>query len=166
MKVNLQIDGQARQVEIDPADSPGQWCIRVDGKPVEADAHLVRPGILSLLIRGQSYRIVLDADASDPALHVGSDRIPYRVDDPRSLRSRRGQARTDGPVTLKASMPGRIVRVSVEKGEDVVVHQGVLVIEAMKMQNEIKSPKDGRVVEIRVSPGDTVAVGDVLAIIE
>ena len=166
MKVNLEIDGQARQVEIDPADSPGQWRIRVDGEPVQADAHLVRPGILSLLIGGQSHRIVLDADASDPALHIGSDRIPYRIDDPRSLRSRRGQARTDGPVTLKASMPGRIVRVSVAKGDIVAVHQGVLVVEAMKMQNEIKSPKDGRVVEIRVSPGDTVAVGDVLAIIE
>jgi biotin carboxyl carrier protein len=166
MKVNLEIDGQARQVEIDPADSPGQWRIRVDGEPVDADAHLVRPGILSLLIRGQSHRIVLDADASDPALHVGSHRIPYRVDDPRSLRSRRGQARTDGPVTLKASMPGRIVRVSVVRGDIVAVHQGVLVVEAMKMQNEIKSPKDGKVIEIRVSPGDTVAVGDILAIIE
>jgi biotin carboxyl carrier protein len=166
MKVNLEINGQARQVEIDPADSPGQWRIRVDGDPVDADAHLVRPGILSLLIAGQSHRIVLDAEASDPALHIGSDRIPYRIDDPRSLRSRRGQARTDGPVTLKASMPGRVVRISVEKGESVAAHQGVLVLEAMKMQNEIKSPKDGRIIDIRVSPGDTVAVGDILVIIE
>jgi biotin carboxyl carrier protein len=63
-------------------------------------------------------------------------------------------------------MPGRVVRVLVEKGDSVAAHQAVLVIEAMKMQNELKSPKDGCVAEIRVSPGDTVAAGDTLAIIE
>ena len=166
MTFNLEIDGHARQVEIDPADSPGQWRIRIDGHPVEADVHLLRPGVLSLLIDGQSFRIVLDADLNDPALHVGAQRIPYRIDDPRSLRSRRRHARTDGPVTLKASMPGRVVRLLVEKGDAVAIHQGVLVLEAMKMQNEIKSPKDGQVRDLRVSAGDTVAVGDILAIIE
>ena len=166
MTFNLEINGHVRQVEIDPADSPGQWRILVDGHPVEADVHLLRPGVLSLLIGGLSFRIVLDADANDPALHIGTQRIPYRIDDPRSLRSRRRHARTDGPVTLKASMPGRVVRLLVEKGDAVAIHQSVLVVEAMKMQNEIKSPKDGQVRELRVSPGDTVAVGDVLAIIE
>jgi biotin carboxyl carrier protein len=63
-------------------------------------------------------------------------------------------------------MPGRIVRLLVEKGDTVSAHQGILVIEAMKMQNEIKSPKEGRVADLRVSPGDTVASGDTLAIIE
>ncbi|MFZ0271789.1 MAG: biotin/lipoyl-containing protein [Acidobacteriaceae bacterium] len=166
MIFHLEIDGHSRQVELDPSDAPGQWRIRVDGQPVEADVHLLRPGILSLLIAGRSYRVVLDADPNDPALHVGPHRIPYRIDDPRSLRSRRRHARTDGPVTLKASMPGRVVRVLVEKGEAVALNQGILVVEAMKMQNEMKSPKDGRVRELRVSPGDTVAAGDVLAVIE
>ena len=166
MKFSLEIDGRTRQVEIEPADLPGQWRIQVDGKDVEADAHLLRPGVLSLLIAGQSHRVVLDMEHYEPALHLGAQRIPYRVDDPRSLRSRRRHPREDGPVTLKASMPGRIVRLLVEKGEAVVAHQGILVIEAMKMQNEIKSPKVGRVAVIRVSPGDAVASGDVLAIIE
>lgn len=166
MMFHLEIDGRTSQVEIDPADTPGQWRIQVDGQPVETDAHLVRPGVLSVLIAGQSYRIVLEADPSDPALHVGAERIPYRIDDPRSLRSRRRQATAEGPATLKASMPGRVVRVMVEKGDAVTAHQGVLVLEAMKMQNEVKSPKEGRVRELRVSPGDTVSAGDVLAIIE
>jgi biotin carboxyl carrier protein len=166
MKFSLEIDGQTRQVEIEPADLPGQWRIQVDGHEVEADAHLVRPGVLSLLIAGQSHRVVLDMEHYEPALHLGAKRIPYRVDDPRSLRSRRRHGRTDGPVTLRASMPGRIVRLLVVKGDTVAAHQGILVIEAMKMQNEIKSPKDGRVAELRVAPGDTVAAGDTLAIIE
>ncbi len=68
-------------------------------------------------------------------------------------------------MTLKASMPGRVVRVLVEWGAQIEAHQGVVVIEAMKMQNELKSPKAGKVVELKVSAGDTVGAGDVLAII-
>jgi biotin carboxyl carrier protein len=166
MTFNLEIDGQIRQVEIDPADPPGQWRIRIDGEEVEADAHLIRPGVMSLIIAGQSHRLVLDAHPTEPALHAGPQRIPYRVEDPRSLRSRRRHAGSASPLPVRASMPGRIVRLLVEKGEVVAAHQGVIVVEAMKMQNELKSPKNGRVAEIRVSPGDTVAAGDILAIIE
>lgn len=166
MKFSLEIDGQTRQVEIEPADPPGQWRIQVDGHEVQADAHLLRPGVLSLLIAGQSHRVVLDLEHYEPALHLGAKRIPYRVDDPRSLRSRRRQARAHGPVTIKASMPGRIVRLLVEKGDAVTAHQSIVVIEAMKMQNEIRSPKDGRVADLRVSPGDTVAAGDILAVVD
>ncbi|HVT98022.1 MAG TPA: biotin/lipoyl-containing protein [Acidobacteriaceae bacterium] len=166
MTLHLEIGGRTCQVEVDPADTPGQWRIRVDGQPVEADAHLIRPGVLSLLIAGQSFRVVLDPNTADPALHIGHERIPYRVDDPRSLRSRRRLGGVEGPVTLKASMPGRVVRVLVEKGDTVAAHQGVLVVEAMKMQNEMQSPRDGRVRELRVAPGDTVSAGDILAIIE
>lgn len=166
MTFYLEIGGRNCQVEVDPSDTPGQWRIRIDGQIVEADAHLVRPGVLSLLIGGQSYRVVLDPDTSNPALHVGSERIPYRIDDPRSLRSRRRHAAADGPVTLKASMPGRVVRVLVEQGDAVAAHQGVVVVEAMKMQNEVKAPKEGRVRELRVSAGDTVSAGDILAVIE
>nr|WP_286676414.1 acetyl-CoA carboxylase biotin carboxyl carrier protein subunit [Paracidobacterium acidisoli] len=93
--------------------------------------------------------------------------MAYRVEDPRSLRSRRTHGGgTDGPKTLKASMPGRVVRLLAAKGETVRAHQGIVVIEAMKMQNEVKSPKDGRVTEIHVGAGDTVTAGDVLAVIE
>ncbi len=166
MMFHLEIGGRTCKVEVEPADTQGQWRILVDGQPVEADAHLARPGVLSLLIAGQSYRVVLDPDTLDPALHLRSRRIPYRIDDPRSLRSRRRHAGSEGPVTIKASMPGRVVRALVEKGDAVVAHQGLIVIEAMKMQNEIKSPKEGRVREFRVSAGDTVSAGDVLAIIE
>jgi biotin carboxyl carrier protein len=63
-------------------------------------------------------------------------------------------------------MPGRVVRVLVAAGEDVVEQQGIVVIEAMKMQNELKSPKTGKVVRVAVAPGDTVGAGDVLAVVE
>jgi biotin carboxyl carrier protein len=174
MKLELEIDGQTRKVDIAPDATPGQWRIQIDGETIAADACLLRPGVLSLLIHGQAHRVVLDADlaaaansdAPDPALHLGAHRIEWQTDDPRSFRRRRRHAGTDGPITLKASMPGRVVRVLIAKGDTVAAHQSVLVLEAMKMQNEIKSPKEGRVIDLRVAPGDTVTSGQILAIIE
>jgi biotin carboxyl carrier protein len=165
MKLQVEVQGQTREVEVDAGDAPGQWTIRVDGQVVEADAHMVRPGVLSLLIGGESHRVVLDPHAEEPALLLGPERIPYGVEDPRSLKARRRHGGGEGPVTIKASMPGRVVRVLVEWGAQIEAHQGVVVIEAMKMQNELKSPKAGRVIELKVSAGDTVGTGDVLAII-
>lgn len=165
MKLQVAIEGRMWQVEIEPSTN-GHWRIHLDGEPVEANACFLRPGILSLLIDSRSYRVVLDGHPSEAALHIGPERIPYRLEDPRSPRRRRGSGAADGPITLKALMPGRVVRVLIEEGESVAAHQAVMVIEAMKMQNELKSPRDGRITRIRVSPGDTVVSGDTLAIIE
>jgi biotin carboxyl carrier protein len=166
MKLDLEIEGQTRQVEITPGDAAGRWQIRIDGAPIEADACLLRPGVLSMLINGVAHRVVLDADMAEPALHLGAQRIAWEADDPRSFRHRRRHGASEGPVTLKASMPGRVVRVLVERGAHVAAHQAIIVVEAMKMQNELKSPKEGRVTELRVAPGDTVASGQALALIE
>lgn len=165
MKLQIEIDGQTCQVDLDTA-TPGLWTVRVDGESVEADVCFLRPGVLSLLLGGRSHRVVLEAGSPDPILHLGARQIPYRVEDPRSLRSRRRHRSADGPVILKAPMPGRIVRVLVEKGQEVAAHQGVLVVEAMKMQNEMKSPREGCVADLRVAPGQTVSSGEILAIIE
>ncbi len=77
MKLQVEIQGQTREVEIEPGEAAGQWTIRVDGEVVEADAHMVRPGVLSLLIGGQSHRVVLDPHAEEPALLLGAgaDRV-------------------------------------------------------------------------------------------
>lgn len=166
MKLQLEIDGQMRQVEIQPGKAPNQWQVSIDGELVHADACLLRPGVLSLLVEGRSYRVVLDDSADEHVLHLGSSRIPYRAEDPRSLRSRRRHAGPDGPAVIRASMPGRVVRVLVEKGQQVAAHQGIVVIEAMKMQNELKSPREGRVADLRATPGATCASGETLAVIE
>jgi biotin carboxyl carrier protein len=166
MRLQIEIDGQSRQVQIEAAESPGLWSVRVDSAIVEADARLLRPGVLSLLMGGRSHRVVLDGDSSDPALFLDGQRISYRVEDPRSLRSRRRHPGADGPAVLKASMPGRVVRVLVERGQEVAAHQPVVVIEAMKMQNELKSPREGRVADLRAVAGAAVASGETLAVIE
>lgn len=163
MKLETEIAGKTRVIDWKPGDATAI----LDGSPIQVEARLLRPGVLSLLVNGRAWRVVLDSDAAETSLHIAAERVDYAVNDPRSLKARR--ARTggaDGPRAIKASMPGRVVRVLAKKGDVIEAHQGVVVIEAMKMQNELKSPKPGKVAELRVSPGDTVATGDVLAVIE
>ena len=100
-------------------------------------------------------------------LWVGSTRFAAEVRDPRSLRGRSRAAGDDhGPKKITAPMPGKVVRLLVREGDEVELGRGLAVVEAMKMQNEIKSPKKGRVQKILVSEGATVNAGDVLAIVE
>jgi biotin carboxyl carrier protein len=172
MKLEIEIQGKLRIIEIEPTEVPGRYNVTLDGEPVEVEARLLRPGVLSIVVGGRSYRVVREDDApagngSETAVLLRGARFPYRIEDPRSLKARRAHSGGHtGPKMIKASMPGRVVRVLAQRGDAVAAHQGVVVIEAMKMQNELKSPKDGMVAEIRVSAGDTVSAGDVLAVIE
>ena len=172
MMLQIEMNGELRQVELTQADvtqaGGGQYRASIDGQPaVDVEAQMLRPGVLSLHIAGHAYRCVLEESAEGTTIHLAGRRLPYRVDDQRSLKSRRSRhGGTEGPKPVTAPMPGRVVRVLVSVGDTVEAHQGIVVIEAMKMQNELKSPKAGKVAKLRVEPGDTVVAGDVLAIVE
>jgi biotin carboxyl carrier protein len=98
---------------------------------------------------------------------VGSTRFGVVVRDPRSLRSRRdGAGDEKGPKKVIAPMSGRVVRLLASEGAEVEAGQGIVVVEAMKMQNEIKSPKKGVVQKLMATTGANVNAGDVLAIVE
>jgi len=98
---------------------------------------------------------------------VGSTRFAVELRDPRSLRARKGSAADEkGPRKIVAPMPGRVVRLLVAEQAEVEAGQGIIVVEAMKMQNEIKSPKKGIVKKIVAAAGTAVNAGDVLAIVE
>jgi biotin carboxyl carrier protein len=98
---------------------------------------------------------------------IAGRRYEFVVDDPRSLRGRRAKEDgATGPRAVKAPMPGRVVRVLVSEGDEVVEQQGVVVIEAMKMQNELKVPKAGRIAKVAVTVDTTVSAGEVLIIVE
>jgi biotin carboxyl carrier protein len=168
MMLQIELDGSLRPIELTRGETDGAYLASLDGEPaVEIDARMLQPGVLSLRIAGKSYRCVLEESPEGTAIHLQGKRLPYRVDDPRSLKSRRSrQGGADGPQSVTAPMPGRVVRVLANVGDTVEAHQGVIVIEAMKMQNELKSPKAGKVVQMRVEPGGTVAAGEVLAVVE
>jgi biotin carboxyl carrier protein len=164
--VHLEIGGVTHQVEVTAAGSEGSFIVRIGDRELNADARLLQPGLLSLLIDGISYRCVLDTEQDESVLTMEGRPLAYQINDPRSLRARRSRAHAaHGSHPLKASMPGRVVRLLVESGDTVEAQQPILVIEAMKMLNELRTPKPGRVTELRVGPGDTVASGQVLAII-
>jgi biotin carboxyl carrier protein len=115
------------------------------------------------LIEGRSYAVALLAAGE---VSVNGRVFQVEVFDPRSLRGRRAAAEGSGPQTVAALMPGRVIRVLVEAGQEIGAGQGLIVVEAMKMQNEMKSPRAGRVMEVRAAAGATVSAGDVLVVIE
>jgi biotin carboxyl carrier protein len=164
MTYEVSIDGENHRLELSRAE--GLWNCRLDGREVEVDAVLARPDVLSVRIGNKAYEVKCERVAGDMHLWVGSARFAVEVRDPRSLRGRVRAVDDHGPRNLTAPMPGRIVRVLVKQGDEVEAGAGVLVMEAMKMQNEIKSPKKGTIQKIMVSEGAAVNSGDVLAIVE
>jgi biotin carboxyl carrier protein len=165
MVYDVTIDGKSYRLELEHAR--GDWQCRLDGRAIPMDAVLTRRDVLSILIDGKAYEIKRERTATDLHLWVGSTRYATELRDPRSLRSRRGGAGdATGPCKLIAPMPGKVVRVLLKEGSPVEPGQGVLVMEAMKMQNEIKSPRKGSIQKILAPEGGNVNAGDVLAIVE
>jgi len=166
MTYDIIVDGKTHHVEVTRGEK--LWLCTVDGQEMEVDAALTARDVLSVLVGERAYEIKRERSLQGE-LHmvIGSARYAVEVQDPRSLRTRRAVAGAEaGPQKIKAAMPGKIVRIMVSEGEEVTAGQGIIVMEAMKMQNEMKSPKDGRVQKILTAEGSTVNAGDTLAIIE
>lgn len=146
-----------------------RWVGKIDGQPFSVDAVPTARDILSIIEgEGDSFEVKRER-ALNGELHmiVGSSRYACEINDPRSLRTRRAAAAgAEGPQKISAPMPGKVVRIVAPQGSDVEAGKGVIVVEAMKMQNELKSPKSGKVQKILVAEGATVNAGDTLAIIE
>jgi biotin carboxyl carrier protein len=121
------------------------------------------PGIFSILIEGRSYQATLLAPR---IIQVGNRIFEVEIFDPRELRARSTAGASHGRQNIAAPMPGKVVRLLVAVGDQVEPGQGLIVVEAMKMQNEMKSPKSGVVVEIKTKDGATVAAGEILIVIE
>jgi biotin carboxyl carrier protein len=167
MTYNVTIDGTAFRLDLDLDRAKKQWRCRVDGREIQIDGVPAQPDVLSLIVEGKAYQVRRERIASDSRIWVGDQSYSAEVSDQRSLRSRK--ARTDsgkGPRPLVAPMPGKVVRFLVGENSPVEAGQGVVVVEAMKMQNEIKSPKKGIVQKVMVAEGANVVAGDVLAIVE
>ena len=145
----------------------GAWSCKVDGQDFVCDSAQPEGDVLSLLVAGKSYEVRRDVNGNELAMVVEGRRFVAEVSDPRSLRGRKAKAgHADGPKKITAPMPGKVVRILAPEGTDVDAGQGVVVIEAMKMQNELKAPKAGKVKKMMAAEGAAVNAGDALAIIE
>ena len=149
-----------------------KWEILVNGRAVELDpaqlppAEEVEPGIYSVLHNGKSFEARIVPVPGGWNVRVGGRQFSVEVRDPRDAGSRSRGALGGGRQNLTAPMPGKVIRVLVQEGEVVEAGQGVIVVEAMKMQNEMKAAHAGRVVQVRARGGDTVGAGDVLVVLE
>ena len=159
------IDGTERRLELDL--TAGGCNCRLDGREVQVDAVVTQPDMLSLIVEGRAYEVRRERIAGDWRIWVRDRLHAAEVRDPKSLRGRKLRADHDkGARRLLAPMPGKVVRLLVGVNSPVEAGQGVVVVEAMKMQNEIKSPKKGIVKKLVVAEGTAVNAGDVLAIVE
>jgi biotin carboxyl carrier protein len=164
MTYEIQVDGKNYRLELKRVD--GRWESRLDGRDIPLDAMLARRDVLSIIIGGKAYEIKRERTATEMHLWVGPRRYDVHLRDPRSLRGRASADDGKGPRKLIAPMPGKVVRVLLKEQSQVEAGQGVVVVEAMKMQNEIKSPKNGIVRKIVAAEGAAVNAGDVLAVVE
>ncbi|HEV3038574.1 MAG TPA: biotin/lipoyl-containing protein [Candidatus Angelobacter sp.] len=165
MIYEVTVEGSTQRVELIRGTSG--WRCKLNGREFPVDVVATGEGVLSILINGKSYEIKQETTATETNIVVGNQRFNAVVRDPRSLRSRRrSDSSGEGVKKITAPMPGKVVRILASTGTQVEAGQGILVIEAMKMQNELKSPKKGIIKKLTVAPGAAVDAGQVLAEVE
>ncbi len=166
MKYEILIDGHPHQVHLERI-AQGYECT-VDGEHFALDVVMTARDVLSIIHEGRQYEAKREYSLmGETHIIVGSERFLAEVRDPRSLRSRRATAGAEaGPSKIIAPMPGKIVRVIAAEGDEVEAGQPLVVVEAMKMQNEIKATKKGKVTKIAVKEASAVNAGDLLVIVE
>jgi biotin carboxyl carrier protein len=145
--------------------------ILINGHAVEVDSEnlagvaQVEPGVYSVLLEGRSFEARAIRTEGGLRLELDGRRFTAEVRDPRDRGQKAEAALGVGRQNVAAPMPGKVIRVLVREGDAVEVGQGLVVVEAMKMQNEMKALRDGNVVEVRVRDGETVSAGDVLVVL-
>lgn len=166
MKYEVLLAGKTRAVELARLDNA--WKISLDGNEIDVDAVEVAPNTFSVLLNGESHRIRIAPRADGTlTLYTGAAEFHAEVIDSRVWRGRRhGALQAEGRQQITAPMPGKVVRLLVSEGDAVEVGQGLLVVEAMKMQNEIRSPKNGKVEKLLAKENQPVNAGDILAWVE
>ena len=168
MKLQAELNSEKHEIEI-KRDGERVFA-RVDEREYNLEASEVEPNVYLLKNENKIYEVFVSppTNQNEPLqVKVKNREFEINLIDPKRLRGAGGSLeQTGGIAEIKTAMPGKLVRVLVEAGAEIKQGEPVLVVEAMKMQNEMKSPKDGTVKEIRFSEGATVNAGDVLAIIE
>ena len=162
MTRDIRVGGRAGRIQIDGSSFLYR---REDGGIVEGVCSIrsLESGCQSVLLNGRVYRI---AEGARGEVLVNGRPLAAEIFNPRELRWRQSGPAGGGRQEISAPMPGKVVRVMVAVGDIVSAGQGIVVVEAMKMQNEMKSPRDGRVAAIKAAPNESVNAGAVLALIE
>ncbi|MFT4648054.1 MAG: biotin carboxyl carrier protein [Glaciecola sp.] len=166
MKLFVEMHG--REYEVDLIEEAGVRELRIDGKLVDLDYREADTlGQLIVMLDGKSYGLSIEGDTHTTHVTLAGHSYAVHMEDDRERAANlaaREAAGGGGPV--EAVMPGIVVEVLVEEGQAVEAGTPLLILEAMKMQNEIKAPGAGSVTEIRVKAGETVASGAILVVLQ
>jgi biotin carboxyl carrier protein len=170
----ITVAGKTHKVEVEsaaatPPSSNGDlaYRVRLDGREIAVSCVPISEGSLSLIVNGESFNVACEPAGERLQVSVRGAIYKCIVSDPRSLRSQKRAGLADsGEQKLTASMPGKVIRIIASVGDQIKAGQGILIIEAMKMQNEVRSPKDGQLKKLLVHQGANVVAGEALAIIE
>jgi biotin carboxyl carrier protein len=165
--IDVEIGGRRRKVELERAT--GGWQARLEDRVLMVDVEPIAAG-WSLLVSRTSYEVsVRGTGPGILTVRVGGQAIDVRVLDPRAYRRRGPGGATDGPSGIRhvlAPMPGRVVKVLVKAGDRVTARQGLVVVEAMKMENELRAPAEAIVRDVRATEGASVEAGAILVVLE
>ncbi|MCP3982672.1 MAG: biotin/lipoyl-binding protein [bacterium] len=163
LKISAKTGDRVLEVEVERQN--GHYVVVVDDHRMEVDVHKLEGDFYSILTEGRSYEVSVEKRGDGYDVRHGAASKSVSFSDP-SRRAREAAEAADGPERVASQMPGKVVRILVEQDQEVEAGQGVAVIEAMKMENEITVTKAGRVSKIEVSTGDTVESGAVLLVVE
>ncbi len=160
-------DAEATELELELLGE-GRYALTVGGKRHEVDALTLPTGALSIITNGRSWAADFDEKGDEIGVVMRSQLTRFDVVDERKLRLRAASAAfsVEGKQTINAPMPGKVVKILVKSGDVVTEGQGLVVVEAMKMENELKSPKAGTVTEVLTKEGTAVENGAPLIVVE
>jgi biotin carboxyl carrier protein len=165
MKLSLSLNGADRAIEI---VAPAPECrFRIGDDPArDAEVAVPEPCVYSVLMDGRSYEARVEETPGGLIVVIDGFRFEIEIRDPRRWARQSGAAGSHGIQQLSAPMPGKVVRVLVSAGESVEAGQGLVVVEAMKMQNEIKAPRAGKILTVPAKETATVTAGETLVTLE
>lgn len=166
LKLQLTINNKATAADF--SQQAETVILKVGANAYQAQIREPQPGLFTIILDGKVYACALEKLPSGATeVIVNGQRIAIAMQDPKRLGHGKGaEGQAGGRATLTSPMPGKVVRILLEVGTEVTEGQGILVVEAMKMQNEVQAPRAGKIAEINVTEGQTVNSGETLAVIE
>jgi biotin carboxyl carrier protein len=167
LKLKVELDGEELSLDLKIENGATEYVLSgASSASGQASVFATMPGVYSVLLGARSITVAIAPRGNELEVWAGGRRHTVSLSDPRDRAGKGRHVSASGPVEIRAQMPGKVIKLLVDQGSKVEAGQGVIIVEAMKMQNEMKSPKDGRVGRIHAAEGSTVAAGEALMVIE
>jgi biotin carboxyl carrier protein len=164
MKFKGFVGDYEHDIEVEPIE--GGFRVVIDDDSFEVDASKLEASFYSLICAGRSYDVSVTEEADDTfVVRHGGFKRTVRLIDPVAAAAG-GHLAQSGVAEITSVMPGRVVSVLVQEGDEVVEGQGIIVLEAMKMENEVSAPRAGTIKSVQVQAGQALETGSAIAVIE